>query len=338
MFVFLQQIPPLIIGACAAIMLLFFVFLARMLQETWRVLRDVSEFSELLRSLLPTGPTSRSEGLQLAEIENLRGKLKSRKNLFSSNVPRLWAELEGSLQLYSGTGGPEGWFAIRPPSEILAESAVIDRGYQTSFHQSVPSLLTALGLMATFVAILIALQGVNVQVRGGAETVSGIGTLINGLAGKFLSSIVALLLAVFFTVIEKKLCELRLQNAYDALLNQATEVIPVLSSTRVLLDMQAMSARRTAMLENFYTEMVERLVALVKTEIVPILAGKFAQGITGQMEERLAPVLAEVRDRAGELERIARQMTPAGPEGAIPSNGIGVGDNESERWRREDIA
>jgi hypothetical protein len=59
----------------------------------------------------------------------------------------------------------------------------------------------------TFIAILFALEGVNVQMKGGAEIVEGIGTLINGLAGKFLSSIVALFLAVSFSIVEKKLCE-----------------------------------------------------------------------------------------------------------------------------------
>ena len=89
--------------------------------------------------------------------------------------------------------------------------------------------------MTTFVAILLALEGVNVQLRGGAEIVEGIGGLINGLAGKFLSSIIALLLAVTFTLFEKA-TERRLRSAYDDLIRTAAESIPVLSAFRVQLD------------------------------------------------------------------------------------------------------
>jgi hypothetical protein len=317
MVIFLEHIPPLITAACGALVVLFVIFIGRMVAETRRVLRDVSEFSEILRQLLPKDPASRRDGLQLADLEAVRGALKARQRLLSPNVSRLWGDIEHSLEPYSGAARPEGWFAVRPLGEILPEAAVIDRTYHASFHQSVPSLLTALGLMATFVAILIALEGLTVQVRGGAEIVGGIGSLINGLAGKFLSSIIALFLAILFTVVEKKLCERPLENAHQALLQQAMEVIPELSPSRVLLDMHALSARRTALLENFYTEMVERLVSLVKTEIVPGIAGNFAGEITGHVEARLAPVLGEIRERAGELERISQRI--AAVEGVAPA-------------------
>jgi uncharacterized membrane protein len=175
--------------------------------------------------------------------------------------------------------------------------------------------------MATFVAILIALEGLTVQVRGGAEIVGGIGSLINGLAGKFLSSIIALFLAIIFTVIEKKLCERPLETAHENLLRQAMEVIPELSQSRVLLDMHTLSARRTALLENFYTEMVERVASVVKTEIVPGIAGNFAREITEGVEGNLAPVLGAIRDRAGELERISQRVAAAETLAPAPASG-----------------
>jgi hypothetical protein len=124
--------------------------------------------------------------------------------------------------------------------------------------------------------------------------------------------LVVLFLAVSFTLIEKKLCERRIQRAYDALIRQAAEVVPVLSTARVLLDMYALSARRTASLENLYSEIVGRLVSLVGTEIVPGLAGGFARELTGEVERHLAPVLEEIRDWAGELERASRRVAADG--------------------------
>jgi hypothetical protein len=323
MLLFLEHIPPIILAACALLVALFFAFVVRMLAEARRVLRDVADLSGVLRRLLPSGLENRREGLRLADIEKIRGALQERRDHpVSPNVFRLWADIEASLQPYSADGRPEGWFAVRPVGEILPEAAVVDRGYYAAFHQSVPSVLTSLGLMATFIAILFALEGVNVQVKGGAEIVEGIGALINGLAGKFLSSIVALFLAVSFSIIEKKLCERRLENAYDALLRQAGEVIPVLSAARVLLDMQALSARRTTMIENFYKEIAERLASLVGTEIVPGLAGHFAREVAGQVEEFLAPAIEEMRQSAA---RPAPVSLPAVAQSAASVPGVEAG-------------
>ena len=75
------------------------------------------------------------------------------------------------------------------------------------------TILTALGLLATFIAILQGLAGVTYNEADPLHPISGIDTLINGLAGKFLSSILALLLSVLFTVIERKISERQVSQA-----------------------------------------------------------------------------------------------------------------------------
>ncbi len=63
--------------------------------------------------------------------------------------------------------------------------------------EQLPSWLTAIGLLTTFLAILLGLQGVKVLSN---MEVQGIGSLVNGLSGKFFSSIVALGCAVTITI------------------------------------------------------------------------------------------------------------------------------------------
>ena len=145
------------------------------------------------------------------------------------------------------------------------------------------------------------------HLRGGAEIVEGIGGLINGLAGKFLSSIIALLLAVTFTLFEKA-TERRLRSAYDDLIRTAAESIPVLSAFRVQLDVHELAARRTEMLERFYTEMAERVVSAARTQILPAVSGILANELVDSVETRLAGALDEIRDRAAELDRIASSL------------------------------
>jgi hypothetical protein len=285
----IQQIPPLILAACGLLVVLFFYFLARMLSESGRVLRRCGEFSRMIERLPPLTSLNRRDGLQLEQLEELRGLAAGQ-----ATCRAWWARVEDALEPYAIPNGPESWFATRPASELLSEEAVVGSEYHASFHQAVPALLTGLGLMATFIAILVALQGVTVDIKGGAETVQGIGTLINGLAGKFLSSIVALLLSVLFTVVEKKWCERRLQNAYHRLVAQLHDAIPVLSPTRVLLDLHFQSAQRTALLENFYDEVAQKLAWAVKTEVAPGLSEAFAREVARRVREQLRPAVGSL--------------------------------------------
>jgi hypothetical protein len=164
-----------------------------------------------------------------------------------------WRTLDQSMECYTSASGDEGWFITRPISECLPEENVVDSFYNATFHQSVPGILTALGLLATFVAILLALAGVTYNVNDPIRPVSGIDQLINGLSGKFVSSIIALILSVIFTFCEKKLCDRQLRNGYEALIKRCQDVFPFLTQSRILLDIQ-----RIALSQNRVRSAVER--------------------------------------------------------------------------------
>lgn len=70
------------------------------------------------------------------------------------------------------------------------------------WHAAVPGMLTAAGLLGTFIALLFGLTALHVDPATGQ--VEGLSDFINALSGKFLSSITGLTLAIAFTAIEKK--------------------------------------------------------------------------------------------------------------------------------------
>jgi hypothetical protein len=94
-------------------------------------------------------------------------------------------------------------FSGRSLREVLPES-LIKSHFNFGKYAAFPGILTGLGLMMTFLAILLALMGVSYNKSNPLEPVHGIDVLINGLSGKFLSSIVALALSVWFTLAERK--------------------------------------------------------------------------------------------------------------------------------------
>lgn len=78
--------------------------------------------------------------------------------------------------------------------EFINEEEILKSFTHIELLRIAPSLITSAGLCCTFIAILLGLAGVQVS---GDGNIQGIQNLVNNLAGKFSTSIVALILAIF---------------------------------------------------------------------------------------------------------------------------------------------
>jgi hypothetical protein len=230
----ISAIPPVIQAACLILIALAILLMASMFRERRRALDAHSRFLAAFADLKTASGAERAAGLSQDKMAVIRRKAGG----LHGKPGEWWRTLEQSLEYYTSPSGDEGWFITRPVPDCLPEEDVVDSFYNSAFHQSVPGILTALGLLATFVAILMALAGVTYNARDAMRPVSGIDQLINGLSGKFLSSIIALILSVVFTFLEKKVCDRQLRNSYDALIKRCREVFPFLTQSRILLDIQ----------------------------------------------------------------------------------------------------
>jgi hypothetical protein len=239
-----SAIPLVIQLACVLLILITILLMTAMFRERGRALQAYSRFLAAFEELRPASERERAAGLPQDKFAVIRRKA----GAIPGKAGEWWRTLEQSMEYYTSASGDEGWFITRPIPECLPEEDVVDSFYHSAFHQSVPGILTALGLLATFVAILMALAGVTYNALDPVRPVSGIDQLINGLSGKFLSSIIALLLSVVFTLFEKKVCDRQLQDGYDGLIKRCRDVFPFLTQSRILLDIQriALSHSRQA--------------------------------------------------------------------------------------------
>ncbi len=112
-------------------------------------------------------------------------------------------------------------FSTRPAAEVFTQEALIAKHVNLTFYRQFPSLVTGLGLLLTFLALFIGLGKLHAD---GSEIV-GIQGLINGLAGKFLTSIVGLIVANVFTFLEKPIVA-RLINAHHTFLGLIDQLFP----------------------------------------------------------------------------------------------------------------
>lgn len=101
-------------------------------------------------------------------------------------------------------------FSSRGAEEFFSWDMLIGQRLNLAYYASVPGFVVGLGLLLTFVAILIGLYQLQIQglTRGATEA------LVRGLAGKFLTSIMALACSSVF-LLEEKLVSHRLAQQYE---------------------------------------------------------------------------------------------------------------------------
>jgi len=147
---------------------------------------------------------------------------------------------------------------------------------------------------------LLALAGVHYNKTNPADPVSGIDGLINGLSGKFVSSIVALILSVVFTYLEKRTLR-RLRRSYDGLFATGETLFPYLSQTHILLDLQRFASKQTVSVSHISSEVVDRLVNAFQTQVSPALAEGVSSGMAGKLQDEFRPTMERMN---GTLEQL----------------------------------
>src|SRR5262249_12204626 len=136
----------------------------------------------------------------------------------------------------------------------FTEWAVIDMRLNRSFYVAVPTLITGIGLLVTFLAILLALRGLSIE----KNQVLGLEGLVGGLSGKFVSSVAALAAASIFLPIERALLHglsisrIQLAKALDAL-------VPRLTTTRLLSEVHRDLSEQSSAFRAFNADLSVRL-------------------------------------------------------------------------------
>jgi hypothetical protein len=266
----------------------FFIFLIMMFWKTLAALRSRRRLFKVFQSIPAPNHNERGNGLPLESLDRLRQQCSK----LQGPAKRWWNRLEPNLQKYVSPTGREGWFAVAPFHEILSQDEQ-DAAYHASLYQSVPGLLTGLGLLGTFTALLIGL----LNLKYTPTEITGLPALINNLSGKFLSSVIALVLGLVFLLVEKMACERPLARTYEALAAKFDEILPHLSATRILIDIQRLASQQATSISNISSDFVDRFVEVFKADLSPVLAAGVSHEMSRELQTEFRPTMA----RMGEI-------------------------------------
>jgi len=297
MFQFLISIPELVLYGCGGLIVAAFLMGMWLLVQARKVRSQVMTLSNSLSAFGIADKSQRRGGLPLSRVDEIR----LRCDELQGAPGEWWKCIDAHIEQYTSPQDVEGWFLTEQPRQLLPYEVVIGKQFNSALFGALPGLLTGAGLTLTFVAILLALYGVHYDKANTVDPISGIDVLINGLSGKFLSSIVALLLSILFTLYEKRTIR-RLRVQYEQLIAVLAEVLPFLSSSRVLLDIQRFASQQTVSVSNISSSVVDRLVGAFNTEVVPALADGMSSGVAQKMQSEFRPTMQHMNDTLEELK------------------------------------
>ena len=183
-------------------------------------------------------------------------------------------------------------FATRTAAEFFPRDLLNSR-LNLAFYHQFPSLITGGGLLLTFLAILIGLS----KLHADGSHIVGIQGLINGLAGKFLTSIVGLLCANLFVLLEKSAMH-RLARTQQQFVTMVDELFP----------------RKTMeqMLENF-TPAAGPATAHSQAAVGAV-PGDLGDRLAGSLSDRLSPTVTALREAVEVLARREQGSRAAAPD------------------------
>jgi len=288
---FLLGIPAVVLYGCGV---LIAVALVMSIALFWKTRKVGAHVRALTNALIPFGDgksPERRDGLKLLTLDEIRNQCEKLHEFPGA----WWKTIDSHIELYTSPEDIEGWLLTEKPRELLPYEVVIGKSFNAAFFSSLPGLLTGAGLTLTFVAILLALYGVHYDKANTGDPITGIDTLINGLSGKFVSSIVALLLSIAFTLWEKSRVR-GLRNRYEKMLAAVSGAIPYLSQSRILLDIQRFAAKQTVSVSHISSEVVDRLVGAFNSEVVPALAEGMSSGVAEKMQSEFRPTMQQMND------------------------------------------
>lgn len=230
-FAWLAAAGLLVFPLCALL------YLFREVRRQHTILSDAADRIDSLRWRISAGAQNVAEsrprgsfkpGLSAAPYSGLADILAD-----SPTLSQVWSSYVATLVVRPDVTGEEQCWASESAEATFTDAAVWEGRVNRAFYNSIPGVVTSTGLLFTFLAILVALIDVRIDTQ--TNQIAGLPLLIEGLSGKFVSSIAALLSATIFLLAEKPLIH-RLSRSRLRLVSSIDAFVPRLSSTRVMAE------------------------------------------------------------------------------------------------------
>lgn len=248
--------------------------------------RSTDQVLASFRKLGPSNDEVRRDGRGLAAVDSWRATA-SKLN----GAARQWADLVDRRLVMLTDASGERRFKLRDgDGELIAEESFSGSSINLRLLDAAPSLLTALGLLGTFIALAVALGELRPDPK--TEMVLGVANLVHGLSGKFISSIAGLGLALIFQWLDAILLRPMSRRQHARFLEGVDESFPTLSPAQQLATLLEIGRKQERSLANISSDVVDKFADVFDSGILPKLSAALATSVQSELGPSLDKVAA----------------------------------------------
>ena len=280
----------------------YFVFVyLRQWRESKIRQRAFSAADKKLKSLQTGKPVEQSNGISRHLYDEI-------DKTFSS-APLLqapWQTISSFIVRKTGRNGEERYWVSEDIGTIFNETITVEN----QNYRNAPAIITGVGLLATFLAILVALLDMQLV----NNKIQGLDLLIHGLSGKFLSSVVAVACATLLVSAEKGLFH-PVKARAASLCITLRKLLPRLTSAQILLDLHGEIAEESKILKNLSSGLALNLNQGLAEAIGPAMermAARFNESLTGATQGQFGQISESLGTTALLLQGMNSQFSLTG--------------------------
>ena len=229
---------------------------------------------------------------------------KTFKNMPLLQVP--WQTLSSSIVRRTGRNGEERYWVSEDIGTIFNETITAEN----QSYRNAPAIITGVGLLATFLAILVALLDMQLV----NNKIQGLDLLIHGLSGKFLSSVVAVACATLLVSAEKGIFH-PVKARAASLCMTLRKLLPRISSAQILLDLHGEIVEESKILKDLSSGLALNMNQGLAEAIGPAMekmAARFNESLVGATQGQFGQISESLGTTALLLQGMNSQFGLAG--------------------------
>ena len=268
-------------GVAGAVLLLIFV--SAIGYVAWRRSKS-SQQVRAIRSLL--------KGQQVENLAENRRELNNAAKNLARETCGIWLEYDEALV---ETGDPQRLYNTYDAAHFFNSRNLAQGLVENRLLAAVPGVLTAIGVLGTFLGLTFGLSGINLATNASIEDIrTSIGTMISSANVAFMTSVWGVFSSVVFNMFEKA-CEGSAVKSIKRLQDEIDRLYPRHTAEKILVDIEDHGRESRKTLQGLAEQIGSRMQEALRENSQVI-----ADQLNASLTNTLGPAISKLVDNANE--------------------------------------
>jgi len=230
-------------------------------------------------------------------------------------IEHYWSEFWETVVVIKKGEGDSQLFNTLDAEYFFNEENLINNRVDRRYYNTLPSILTGLGILGTFLGLMMGLSQLDIGSSNPDQILSGITGLLKGVTIAFSTSVWGILCSIIFNILEKKWTK-ELGNVVSDITKLIDELFDRKTTEKWLAEIHSESLEQTIQLKSFNDDLALNIAAELESVLDDKLKqslDKLGEAITNLNNAGVQGISESIQKSAGaEFERVADIMKGVG--------------------------